>query len=175
MWCTNTANAHSVNITTIQCPASGIAGAYTFTGDKNGSDNLEQIAAFLTAAENTTDDTTGEGAADRYPAFYFCKNYKNQTGSRVAGTSYETGWYLPSIAELFQIYANGMGTNKVFDIDAASELCGGDGFNFGYHSSSQANSSQYRRSSFTFDYEFVSDGDKSGDASILFVCAIREF
>ncbi len=176
VWCTDSANAHNVNIETIQCPASGSAGAYTFTGDKNGSDNLEQIAAFLTAAGNTTDDTTGEEAADRYPAFYFCKNYKNQTGSRVAGTDYETGWYLPSVAELFQIYANGKGTNKVFDIVAAYLLCGGGFFIFDYVSSSQYNNENLNKSFLDFSNGLVNGSSKSaGISENLLVCAIREF
>lgn len=164
VWCTDSANAYSVNITTIQCTAIGSAGAYTFTGDKNGSNNLEQIEAF-----SGVDDTTGEGAADRYPAFYFCKNYKDQTGSRVAGTSYETGWYLPSIAELFQIYANGKGTNKVFDIETAGLLCGvfflGD-----YVSSSQYNNENLNKSYLTFGNGLVKESSNN-----YLVCPIREF
>ena len=79
------------------------AGNYTFpdTADKNGSDNLSQIAAYLptqTDSSNNyyTDDT---GTAARYPAFYFGINYKDQTESHVSGTNYEDNWYLPSIAE----------------------------------------------------------------------------
>ena len=172
-WCTTNANAKNVDITTIQCTPSPSSEGLTYTGNENGSNNLEQIAAFLTAADDKTDDTTGEGAAARYPAFYFCKNYKNQTGSRVAGTSYETGWYLPSIAELFQSYANGIGTNKVFDINAASELCGGDSFSiFWYVSSSQyINNDQYN--CLLFLNGSVSGSSKSQDG--CFVCAIREF
>ena len=163
VWCTDSANAYSVNITTIQCTASGSAGAYTFTGDKNGSDNLEQIEAF-----SGVNDTTGEGAADRYPAFYFAKNYKDQTGSRVAGTAYETGWYLPSIAELFQIYANGIGTNKVFDIHAASFLCGGGFF------LCNVSSSQYDNENISFlDSGLVNGSSKSQYNGLA--CAICEF
>ena len=41
--------------------------------------------------------------------------------------SFNTGWYLPSIAELFQIYAKGMGADKVIDLNAAILALGGDG------------------------------------------------
>lgn len=73
-WCTNGANAFNKNIETIQCPASGDAGNLTFTGDTDGSDNLEQIASFLTTAglENDTTD------ASKYPAFYFERTIKIQ-------------------------------------------------------------------------------------------------
>lgn len=112
-WCTSDANANNKNIKTIQCPASGDAGNLTFTGDTDGSDNLEQIASFLTTAglENDTTD------ASKYPAFYFAKNYKNTATNLEA--AYENGWYLPTVAELFDIW-------KVkATVDAASSFCGG--------------------------------------------------
>ena len=165
-WCTSSADACNVIITTIQCSVSGSSGALTFTGDKNGSNNLEQIGAF-----SGVDDTA---TAANYPAFYFCKNYKNQTGSHVAGTSYESGWYLPSVAELYQIYANGKGTNKVFDIDDASALCYGDTFNtWEYFSSSQWGS--VVDEAFTIRFSNGSWNDDSKDGIGFYVCAIREF
>ena len=141
-WCHNTANAYLKNITTIQCKPDdgGSEGNYTWTGeqDKDGSDNLEQIAAFLSAeGSGTTDDTSGDGASDRYPTFYFAKNYK-ETAKNIAGTDYEDGWYIPSLAELFQIYVNGKGDSRVFDVDTASETLGGSKFGTrDYWSSSQ--------------------------------------
>ena len=125
-WCTKDAKAYNKNIETIQCPATGIAGNLTFTGDTDGSDNLEQIASFLTTAglENDTTD------ASKYPAFYFAKNYK--TTATNLGAAYENGWYLPTVAELFDIW-------KVkATVDAASSLCGGSQFGTSlYWSSSQ--------------------------------------
>lgn len=100
-WCTSDANAYNKNIETIQCPASGDEGNLTFTVDTDGSDNLEQIASFLTEA-GLADDTTGIDADKRYPAFYFAKNYKT-TATNLTST-YENGWYLPTVAELFDIW-----------------------------------------------------------------------
>ena len=99
-WCTSDAKAYNTNIKTIQCPASGAAGNFTFTGDTDGSDNLEQIASFLITA-GLADDTTGKDADKRYPAFYFAKNYKNTATNLEA--AYGNGWYLPTVAELFDI------------------------------------------------------------------------
>ncbi|WP_022932645.1 DUF1566 domain-containing protein [Treponema bryantii] len=172
-WCwwtinSDYANAYSKNITTIQCPHDESAGALTFTGDKDGSNNLEQIKTFLSAeGSGTTDDT---GTAANYPAFYFAKNYS--TTATNLGTAYASGWYLPSIAELFQIYANGKGTNKVFDIDAASYALGGNKFVSWYWSSSQSsyydnaclldfNSGDWKRYGKNFNYGYV--------------CAVRAF
>jgi hypothetical protein len=178
-WCTTSAQAYNNEITTIKCPHSGDTGAFTFTGDKNGSDNLSQIADFLQAASDATDDTTGEEAADRYPAFYFAKNYKEQkigseTACRIPTISeFENGWYLPSIAELFQIYANGKGTSRVFDIDAASQALGGDTFGTsGYWSSSQFVSGDSLAYEFSFSSRNCNVASKYGT---YLVCVIRAF
>ena len=102
-------------------------------------------------------------------------------GSNVSGTYYESGWYLPSIAELFQIYANGKGANKVFDIDTASEALGGDKFEFfSYWSSSQYVTSYQLDSEKTHAYGLdVQNGDYSvvcgKSTSNIWVCCIREF
>ena len=183
-WCTDSASAYEVNITTIQCPPSGNTGELTFTEDRNGSDNLEQIARFLAAtagftpAEGVPDDTATEA---NYPAFYFAKNYS--TTATNLGDSYKDGWYLPSIAELFQIYANGKGANKAFDIDAASALCGGDSFGNVYWSSSQSASLDKWAYLLWFDNGFWSGDNRNWDyrpcdeKPYYFgdVCAVRSF
>ena len=170
-WCLNTANGYAADITTIQCTPSESAGAYTFTGDKDGSDNLSQIAAFL-AGNNDT------GTAGNYPAFEYAKNYGSTNGCTGA---YANGWYLPSIAELYQIY------NLRTNIDAAVTLCGLSGtFSLpvttptttGYFWSS----SQYDSNADTVCILDVNDGDydgrlcdtlsKDGNGS---VCAVRAF
>ena len=164
LWCSESAAAYSTNITTIQCPASESAGALTFTGDRNGSDNLEQIEAF-----DGVDDTA---TTENYPAFYFAKNYSN-TATNIAGTDYESGWYLPSIAELFQIHANGKGENKVFDIDAASEALGGDKFGTSCYWSSSQYASDKKSCVLFFSN---GDGDTCyKDNKYNYVCAVRVF
>lgn len=172
-WCRKTsssdyADAFDKNITTIQCPASGSDGALTFTGDKNGSDNLEQIEDF----EGVNDTVT----AENYPAFYFGKNYATSTVTNIAaGSEFATGWYLPSIAELFQIYANGKGANKVFDIDTASKNLGGDKFEDSYYWSS----SQYvpfDTAAYFFLFYYGNCGYAGGkQEDSYYVCCIREF
>ena len=94
-WCISSANGFE-KVESISCSFSGEEGNYTFTGDIDGSDNLSEIGKAF-----ETDDTVD---LSNYPAFEFAINYKNKTGSRVKGTAYENGWYLPSIAELFDIY-----------------------------------------------------------------------
>ena len=160
-WCTNDANAYNKNIETIQCPARGDAGNLTFTDDTDGSDNLEQIASFLTTAglENDTTD------ASKYPAFYFAKNYK--TTATNLGAAYENGWYLPTVAELFDIW-------KVkATVDAASNLCGGSQFgDRSYWSSSQCASDD----GLLYELIFLWGWDvNSPYGSTSKVCAVRAF
>lgn len=159
-WCTNDANAFNKNIETIQCPASGDAGNLTFTVDTDGSDNLEQIASFLTTAglENDTTD------ASKYPAFYFAKNYK--TTATNLGAAYENGWYLPTVAELFDIW-------KVkTTVDAASSLCEGSQFDSYYWSSSQYASNDKGAYRVYFSNGTCSDHPK---VYCIYVCAVRAF
>ena len=165
-WCTSDAKAYNTNIKTIQCPASGAAGNFTFTGDTDGSDNLEQIASFLITA-GLADDTTGKDADKRYPAFYFAKNYKNTATNLEA--AYGNGWYLPTVAELFDIW-------KVkATVDAASSLCGGSQFGNSYYWSS----SQYASDdSYAYVLNFYSgawDYSSKLNTNVSFVCAVRAF
>ena len=167
-WCKSSAIACNTDIKTIQCQSSGSAGSLTFTGYRNGSDNLDKISEFLSDPDNSTSDDTDD--SEKYPAFYFAKNY-NLTATNL-GTAYASGWYLPSIAELFQIYANGKGSSKTFDIDAASRLCGGIRFGSGIYCSS----SQYSSADSEPNLYFSTGGCGPGLKQTAYsVCAIREF
>ncbi len=162
-WCTKTAAAYDKKIETIK-------GDKT-SDDKNGSNNLEQISTFLKEAGFTDDTAT----AENYPAFYFAKNYMNVTGSNVSGTDYETGWYLPTVAELNQIYLNGKGNSKVFDVDAASDALGGDKFESSWYCSS---SLFFHPNGDLWVYKFhFSDANLYGGFAYSAddVCCIREF
>ncbi len=168
-WCTRDANAYDKNIETIQCPASGDVGNLTFTGDTDGSDNLEQIASFLTTA-GLVNDTKGTDADKRYPAFYFAKNYKN-TATNLTST-YENGWYLPTVAELFDIW-------KVKAVvDGASGLCEGSQFGTSWYWSSSQYAS-YDHKAYTLDFtngDWEIDGkDDDEDTGYDYVCAVRAF
>ena len=76
---------------------SGSACDSVFTAEsyKNGKNMLADIAADLLAKgkSDDTDDPT------HYPHFYYAINYKD-IDRNVAGTSYETDWYLPTVPEL---------------------------------------------------------------------------
>ena len=85
-WCTESATGCSTNITALQ-------------GDKtsdymDGSDGWEILkAACSDAASNP----------ENYPAWNYCRNYGANNG--LIG-DLSTGWYLPTLAELYTIYQN---------------------------------------------------------------------
>ncbi len=131
-WCARDANAYLKHIDSIHCEVeiyegvfeTGIPGLSSWMAmwynriispsDADGSDNLSQMAKAL----GGNDDTS---SAEKYPAFYFAKNYKEQEGSHVKGTAYEDGWYLPSAVECQKICVNEQ-------INTVSVLCRGNLF-----------------------------------------------
>ena len=62
----------------------------------DGSDNWEYICS--------VDPTGTADTATNYPSFNFANTYGTTAG--LTGTDYADGWYLPSIAELYQVYEN---------------------------------------------------------------------
>lgn len=150
VWCVETANAHDVNIDTIQCQPEQTEYPYTFdifdtSLDKNGSDNLLQIANKL--EEISYDDTglvgtlvTVRQGLENYPLISALNTYSavrlpGESTSRIPDSSqFKTGWYLPSFAELIQI----RDAADIFDMNTAIESLGGMQFgNYAYWSSSQ--------------------------------------
>ena len=73
----------------------GAASTATITGDTDGSDNWEYVKSI--DPEGTADAETN------YPAFYFAATYATTAG--ITGEIAE-GWYMPSIAELCELYKN---------------------------------------------------------------------
>ena len=176
-WCTEAAAAYNKIVTTILCPGTEVSnGIYTFSGDKNGSDNLDQIAAFLGAENDTGIAVEGvnstkspEEAAVLYPAFYLAKNYKDikigsETESRLSGTAYQDGWYLPTVAELYEI-------DKARDsVNTPIRLCRGNEINGADFSSSTQNAEA--SSYITWGYNSPSEWNKK---QARWLRAIREF
>ncbi|MBO4533163.1 MAG: hypothetical protein J5726_05635 [Treponema sp.] len=166
-WASSSANAYNPIIETIKCPQSGSAGKYTFTGDRNGSDNLEQISTYLqNQSSGGVDDDTAN--SDMYPAFYWAKNYGSL---KLSGTSYEEGWYLPTIAELY-------GISKYMNyVDTLAEKY--EFSKFGKEGNSYWSSTQYYNSAKSAaGLQFNSSNQKifqNTKSTNCYVCAIREF
>ena len=145
-WAPTNTTGLKTSFTNIICtPSSGAALTATFTGDTDGSDNWAEICAV--DPEGTQDPATN------YPIFYFANTYGSTAG--LTGTNYETGWYVPSIAELCEVYKNK-------DVIQTS-LTKASGFTIG--SNSYWSSSQFPGASPNWDYpiayqmQFIDDGD----------------
>lgn len=100
MWAPSGTTGYGKKFTNIVCTpsktGSGAASTATFTGDTDGSDNWEEICA--------VDPEGTQDAATNYPIFNFANTYGTTAG--LTDTDYETGWYVPSIAELCEVYKN---------------------------------------------------------------------
>ena len=93
-----------------------------FDGDKDGSDNWNEICKL--------DSTAQAKMETSYPAFYWANNYAENHG--VKG-DFESGWYMPSIFELAELY------REVETVNNALTAAGGNTIakDRWYHSSSQ--------------------------------------
>lgn len=173
-WANNSGKAYNKLIPDIQCLANKNAlGEWTFFSNLDGSDNFKKISDYLKSSEGGgIDDTAASDWTSRYPAFAYVADYKNkkigsETASRVAGTAYENGWYLPSIAELYIIYKNKTIVNQ------ALSACGGTAFSEAYWASTQQMSGTA-----TYAHSLSSyDGDSSPSSKDTSFCvrAIRAF
>ena len=85
-WCTTSAAGYNTNITALQ-------GDKT-SGYMDGSDGWEKLKAACSDAESNP---------EKYPAWNYCRNYGATNG--LTG-DLATGWYLPTVAELYTIYQN---------------------------------------------------------------------
>ncbi|MEE3434046.1 MAG: hypothetical protein VZQ47_00620 [Treponema sp.] len=65
-------------------------------------------------------------------AFKYCDNYKDQPGSRVAGTKFESGWYLPTVAEISQMLVKPKPMNNIINIVRGTPITTGD-CDFGWY------------------------------------------
>lgn len=104
---------------------------FVFSGDKDGSDNWDVIC--------TQDNEDTADASENYPAFHFVNTYAETYDLTSA---YASGWYMPSIAELCNIYQNREAINNslkhIYELDDQAAMNGLE-TNW-YWSSSQAGS-----------------------------------
>ena len=75
---------------------SGAAQTATFTGDTDGSDNWEYI--------KQQDPAGAADAATNYPAFHWVNTYNTTYAAKLG--SARPSWYMPSLAELCEVYKN---------------------------------------------------------------------
>ena len=99
-WAKNGSAGYTTKFAGIICTpsaiGSGAAQTATFTGDTDGSDNWEYIKSI--------DPAGAADAATNYPAFHWVNQYNTQYAAQLGGTNF--AWYMPSLAELCEVYKN---------------------------------------------------------------------
>ncbi len=90
----------------------------TISGTQNSDYTADTPVYAATSALTFSPDGSGKNSAssvsiNTYPAFKFCADYGSST-SLPSGTitDYTSGWYLPSIAEAYELYKQGVITNE---------------------------------------------------------------
>ena len=143
-WCTKDAAGHSTDITSLHF------------GYEDGSDGWEKLKAACPDAESNPEN---------YPAWNYSLTYAKTNG--LTG-DLATGWYLPTVAELYTIYQN-----KTV-VDASLSKAGGSTFGTSwYWSCCQIPSSNGVARELNFD-DGVMDGFTKY-ASDYYVCSVRAF
>lgn len=147
-WCTSSAAGYSTNITALQ-------GDKT-SGYMDGSDGWEKLKAACSDA--------GEHP-EYYPAWKYCLDYATTNGLE---GDLASGWYLPTVAELYTIYQN-----KTV-VDASLSKAGGSQFGTNYYwSCCQYPSSDNNARVLCFDYGNIPRYTKITASNC--VCSVRAF
>ena len=167
-WAKNGSAGYTTKFAGIICTpsaiGSGAAQTATFTGDTDGSDNWEYIKSI--------DPAGAADAATNYPAFHWVNQYNTQYAAQLGGTNF--AWYMPSLAELCEVYKNKAAINasltKIRGLDSnyADESLGTSWF---------WSSSQYSSNSYYAWLVYFSDGDVnfSSKYSYYRVCCLAGF
>ena len=147
-WCTESAIGYRTNITALQ-------------GDKtssymDGSDGWKILKEACSDAENDPEN---------YPAWNYSLTYAKNNG--LTG-DLATGWYLPTVAELYTIYQN-----KTV-VDASLSKAGGCQFGLDWYWSCCQDPScdDYARGLYFANGDMTNDGKNS---SSIYVCSVRAF
>ena len=138
-WVKSGSTGHHTKFAGIICKpsatGSGAAETATFEGDIDGSDNWEYIKSI--------DPAGAANAATNYPAFHWVEQYNTRYAAQLGGTNF--AWYMPSIAELCEVYKN----REVINASLAKIHGLNSGYahssfrNLEYWSSSQSNGTDY--------------------------------
>ena len=147
-WCTDSAAGYSINITDLQ--------GSTTSDYMDGSDGWKKLKAACSDAESNPEN---------YPAWNYSLTYAKTNG--LTG-DLATGWYLPTVAELYTIYQNKTA------VDASLLKAGGSTFGTSsYWSCCQGPSNDvYARDLNFYDGSMYNDGKGYNGE---YVCSVRAF
>ena len=148
VWCESSAMGCKTNITALK--------GNTTSGYMNGRDGWEKLKTACYDLSN------GE---KEYPAWSYCNGYgwNNLCSSDI----YYSGWYLPTVAELYTIYQNKTA------VDASLEKAGGNQFGKNVYWSCCQDSSR-TRCAMNLDFEKGNVNSSSKDYYLgYYVCSVR--
>jgi hypothetical protein len=131
-----------------------------FSGATDGSGSLTK---FRTAVSAT--DGASLSAAD-YPAWAFVEGYATNAG--LTDTPYESGWYMPSIAELCKLYQAKTDVNNALDKIGVTKLSD----TVGYWSSNQSSSTNTQSWAIAL---WSGNQDTTAKSNQRSVCVIHQF
>ena len=147
-WCTSSATGYNKKITALQ---GDITSDYI-----DGSDGWKKLKAACSDAESNPEN---------YPAWNYSLTYAKTNG--LTG-DLATGWYLPTVAELYTIYQNKTA------VDESLSKAGGSTFGTSYYwSCCQAPSDDSYARELHFSYGIVTYDAKNDDD--VYVCSVRAF
>ena len=147
-WCTKSATGYSTNITSLQ-------GNKT-SGYMDGSDGWEKLKEACSDAESKPEN---------YPAWNYSLTYAKNNG--LTG-DLATGWYLPTVAELYTIYQN-----KTV-VDASLSKVGGSTFGTSWYWSCCQDPSYNKYARVLYFYDGYMD-NTTKDHNDFYVCRVRAF
>ena len=98
LWAKYGSAGYNTKFEGIICKPSTTGSGFTapFEGDIDGSDNWAYIKSI--------DPAGAADAATNYPAFHWVNQYNTQYAAQLGGTNF--AWYMPSLAELYEVYKN---------------------------------------------------------------------
>ena len=168
-WAKNGSTGYNTKFEGIICTLTGSQAVLTatFTGDTDGSDNWSYIKS--KDAEGTADAVV----AENYPAFNWVSQYNTKYADKLNNKKFD--WYMPSIAELCEVYKNrtaiDASLSKIHGLENGSGYADAKLVNSYYWSSSQY--SNYR-SAWVVDFSvgYVSSAYKDNN---IRVCCLAGF
>lgn len=160
-WATENSAGYTARVADTVCTQNSVS---EFAGDRDGIDNWEAVCAI--------DEKGAANAAENYPAFDFVNTY-----ARIYNLSgaYSSGWYMPSIAELCEVYQNREAVNSSLQkISGLNPDAAMDGLDTNWYWSSSQADSEKDYAWFVHYYNGYA-GECPKNFANLHVLAVREF
>lgn len=167
-WAPQSSSGNSIKFEDIICTPSNDGDTVSFTGDTDGSDNWDYICEI--------DQVGSADSATNYPAFNYVLNYVATAG--LTDSDYDSGWYMPSASEMYDIYKNLTTINSVLTkikavtSDSANTLTG-----LYFWTSSQADAAEVGNSAWYINITATSNPFTSSnkDWDSPSVCCIHKY